>query len=77
CGICDVCCRKRAEQRATDEKAALRAHILRQLQDGLRNSYELDLAGFRPDGLEEVIDAMRAAGDIVLEGPLMKAVVRQ
>ncbi len=77
CGICDVCCRKRSEQRATDEKAALRAHILRQLQDGPRNSYELDLAGFRPDGLEEVIDAMRAAGDIVLEGPLMKAVVRQ
>lgn len=75
CGICDVCCRKRSEQRATDERAALRAHILRQLQDGPCNSYELDLAGFRPDGLEEVIDAMRAAGEIVLDGPLLRAVV--
>ena len=75
CGICDVCCRKRSEQRATDEKAALRAHILRQLKDGPRNSYDLDLAGFRPECLEDVIDAMRASGEITLDGPLLKAVV--
>ena len=75
CGICDVCCRKRAEQRVTDDKEALRLHILRQLKDGPRNSYELDLAGFRPDGLEDVIDAMRASGEITLDGPLLKAVV--
>ena len=75
CGICDVCCRKRAEQRVTDDKEALRLHILRQLKDGPRNSYDLDLAGFRPECLEDVIDAMRASGEITLDGPLLKAVV--
>lgn len=77
CGLCDVCCRKRAEAKVTDEKSALRRHILLQLQDGPRNIYELDLVGFRPDGLEAVVDEMRISGDVVLDGPIVRAVASE
>ena len=72
CGICDVCIRKREEPSLhADEKEALRKHILEQLREGPRNSYELDLGGFNPAILEEVIDGMRASGEISLDGPLL------
>ena len=71
CGICDVCRRKAEKALPEDEKEALRKHILDQLQEGPRNSYDLDLAGFNPNLLEEVIDRMRAAGEISFDGPLL------
>ena len=73
CGICDVCCRKNAQPLPEDEKEALRQHILAQLCEGPRNAYELDLAGFSPNLLEEVIDRMRALGEISFDGPLLSA----
>jgi hypothetical protein len=51
----------------------LRNHILGQLQKGPCNAFELDLAGFSPSLLEEVIDQMRAAGEISFDGPLLIA----
>ena len=76
CGICDVCRLRKEQAPQADASAALRSHILGQLQQGPRNSYELDLAGFDSGFLEEVIDRMRADGEIVSDGPLLKAVVR-
>lgn len=75
CGICDVCARRQEKPMVKDDDEALRSHILDQLRDGPRNSYDLDLAGFKLDNLEEVIDRMRAAGEIAFDGPLLKATV--
>ena len=72
CGICDVCCRKSERPLPEDEKEALRKHILAQLQDGPRNAYELDLAGFNSNLFEEVIDSLRASGEISFDGPMLK-----
>ena len=71
CGICDVCVQRKRQPASEDEKEALRRHILDQLQEGPRNSYELDLAGFNPNLLEDVIDRMRADGEISFDGPLL------
>ena len=71
CGICDVCARRKHQPVSEDEKEALRQHILGQLQDGPRNAYDIDLGGFKPDILEEVIDCMRSAGEISLDGPML------
>ena len=71
CGICDVCKRKAEKTLPENEKEALRNHILSQLQAGPLNSYELDLAGFNPNLLEEVIDRMRSAEEITFDGPLL------
>jgi ATP-dependent DNA helicase RecQ len=71
CGICDVCCRQNERPMPTDEKEALRQHILAQLQSGPRNAYELDLSGFNPNLFEEVIDRMRIDGEISFDGPLL------
>ena len=71
CGICDVCTQRKHQPASEEEKEALRKHILAQLQDGPRNSYDLDLAGFDANLLEEVIDRMRAAGEISFDGPLL------
>ena len=71
CGICDVCRRKAEKTLPENEKEALRRHILDQLQEGPRNSYELDLAGFNPNLLEDVIDRMRAAEEITFDGPML------
>lgn len=73
CGICDVCARRKRQPASEDEKEALRQHILGQLQEGPRNFYDLDLAGFDANILEEVIDRMRAAEEITFDGPLLKA----
>ena len=74
CGICDVCLRRKAlHSDLSDEKEALRRHILSQLQRGPVNSYELDLAGFGAAVFEEVIDAMRSSGEISFDGPLLSA----
>lgn len=75
CGICDVCTARKPKSQSEDAHEALRKHILSQLQDGPRNAFDLDFAGFDTNLLEEVIDRMRAAGDISLDGPLMKAEV--
>ena len=72
CGICDVCMRQTPQPQPKDAHEALRNHLLRQLQQGPRNSYDLDLAGFDPGLLEEVIDRMRADGEIIFDGPLLK-----
>ena len=72
CGICDVCRRRKGPSQPDEAYEALRLHILNQLREGPRNSYELDFAGFEPDLLEEVVDRMRADGEIVFEGPLLK-----
>lgn len=72
CGICDVCKRKSLQSQAKDEYEALRNHILGQLQQGPHSAFDLDLAGFNPGLLEEVIDRMRAAGEIFFDGPLLK-----
>ena len=71
CGICDVCAQRKHQPASEDEKEALRKHILSQLQAGPLNSYELDLAGFNPNLLEEVIDRMRSAEEITFDGPLL------
>ena len=79
CGICDVCIRRNEgllqpaedKQGSTIVKEALRNHILSQLREGPRNAYDLDLAGFNPAFLEEVIDGMRASGEIAFDGPLL------
>ena len=74
CGICDVCTRRKERKVSSeDEKEALRKHILAQLQQGPRNSYDLDLSGFNPNLLEEVIDSLRASGEISFDGPLLSA----
>ena len=75
CGICDVCCRKKEQPSSADDYAALRRHILQQLADGPRSVGELDIRGFSPDTVEEVVDRMRADGEIVFDGPQLKAVV--
>ena len=72
CGICDVCAQRKHQPAPEEEREALRKHILAQLQDGPRNSYDLDLAGFNPDILEEVIDRMRSAEEITFDGPMLK-----
>ena len=76
CGICDVCRHRKETAVAADEKEALRQHILGQLREGPRSAYELDLAGFNPELLERVIDHMRASGEILLEGMLLKLAAR-
>ncbi|MBR4130149.1 MAG: RecQ family ATP-dependent DNA helicase [Bacteroidaceae bacterium] len=73
CGICDVCKRKKGHSQPEEAYETLRLHILNQLREGPRNSYELDFAGFEAGLLEEVVDRMRANGEIVFEGPLLKA----
>ena len=75
CGICDVCTRHEKESVFADAYAALRQHILDQLQQGPLESYNLDLAGYDASLLESVIDRMRAAGEISLDGPLLKTTV--
>ncbi len=73
CGICDVCSGRESQRPSEDECAALRSHILAQLQQGPLNSYNLDLGGFNPACLETVIDRMRANGEIVFDGSLLRA----
>ena len=75
CGICDVCTYHQ-KQTSPDAYAALRLHILRQLQQGPLESYNLDLAGYDSSLLESVIDRMRANGEIVFDGPFLKAMFR-
>jgi len=72
CGICDVCKSRVQHPTSEDAHKALRIHILGQLRHGPRNAYDLDLAGFSSSLLEEVIDRMRAAGEIYFDGPLLK-----
>jgi len=61
----------------TDEAfAALRQHILSQLQQGPLNAYDLDLTGFSSNLLEVTIDRMRADGEIVFDGPLLKTTIK-
>ena len=74
CGICDVCKRRVQSPQPEDAHEALRSHILNQLQQGPRNAFDLDLAGFDANLIEEVIDQMRAAGDISFDGPMLKVV---
>ena len=74
CGICDVCTHRQI-QISSDAYAALRLHILGQLQQGPLESYNLDLAGYDSSLLESVIDHMRAAGEISFDGPFLKAMV--
>ena len=71
CGICDVCAQRKHQPASEDEKEALRKHILAQLQEGPRKSYDLDLVGFDANILEEVIDRMRSAEEITFDGPLL------
>ena len=72
CGICDVCIRRNEGlSQPAEGKEALRNHILSQLREGPRNAYDLDLGGFNPALLEEVIDGMRASGEIAFDGPLL------
>ena len=73
CGICDVCTGRKSQPQTESAQEALRNHILGQLQKGPCNAFELDLAGFNPGLLEEVIDQMRAAGEISFDGPLLIA----
>ena len=75
CGICDVCARRSGQTPPKENYAALRSHILSQLQQNPCNPYDIDISGFNPDILEEVIDQMRAAGEIYFEGPLLKAAI--
>ena len=72
CGICDVCKRREGRPQTEDAYAALRSHILGQLRQAPLHPFELDLAGFDSGCLEQVIDLMRAAGEITFEGPLLK-----
>ena len=76
CGICDVCLRQKAQPPLPDEYSALRLHILSQLQEGPLNSYDLDLSGFSASHLEEVIDRMRADGEISFDGPLLRTTIK-
>ena len=76
CGICDVCSSRERESVSADAYAALRLHILGQLQQGPLESYNLDLAGYDAALLESVIDHMRAAGEIFSDGPFLKTMVR-
>ena len=75
CGICDVCTRHEKESVSADAYAALRQHILAQLQQGPLRSYNLDLTGYDSALLESVIDHMRAVGEIVSDGPFLKTTV--
>ena len=68
CGICDVCLRRKAQPPMPEEDKALRLHILSQLQDGPLDSCRLDVAGFSQSHVEEVIDRMRADGEIAFDG---------
>ncbi|MBO7138853.1 MAG: RecQ family ATP-dependent DNA helicase [Bacteroidaceae bacterium] len=76
CGICDVCSSRERASVSADAYAALRLHILGQLQQGPLESYSLDLAGYDAALLESVIDHMRAAGEISSDGPFLKTAVR-
>ena len=73
CGICDICTGREAPHQQEDAHEALRRHILGQLRNGPRNAFELDLAGFDDSILEDVIDKMRASGEITFDGPLLTA----
>ena len=73
CGICDVCTSRQPKPQPQDAHEALRQHILQQLRQGPCNCYDLNLAGFDTSLLEEVIDRMRAAGDISFDGTLLIA----
>ena len=55
-----------------DASAALRQHILGQLEQGPLEPYKLDLAGYDAALLESVIDCMRAAGEITFDGLFLK-----
>lgn len=76
CGICDVCLRREEQSPLNDEYQALRLHILRQLQDGPVNSCDLDVSGVDPVCMETTIDRMRADGELVFDGMLLKTDVR-
>ncbi len=76
CGICDVCRRRQEQTPSVGAYDAMRRHILAQLQQGPRLAYELDLAGFRAEHLEAVIDRMRAEGEIASDGMLLRALPR-
>lgn len=73
CGVCDVCKGRPVSSQPEEAYEALRLHLLRQLRQGPRNAYELDLTGFDANLLEVVIDRMRAAGEIFLDGPMLSA----
>ena len=73
CGICDVCKQRGSQPQAQSAYEAMRSHILRQLQQGPRNAYDLDLTGFDVRLFEEVIDGMRAAGEVSFDGPMLSA----
>lgn len=76
CGICDVCTSRAAARGlsvSADASAALRLHILHQLQQGPLEPYNLDLVGYDSALLESVIDRMRAAGEIYFDGPFLKS----
>jgi len=78
CGICDVC-RARAEQAhapSGETHAALRRHILDQLCQGPVNACDLDFSGYDVECLEEVIDRMRADGEIACDGMTLKVTVK-
>ena len=72
CGICDVCTQGRRKPVPADASAALRQHILGQLEQGPLEPYKLDLAGYDAALLESVIDRMRAAGEITFDGLFLK-----
>jgi ATP-dependent DNA helicase RecQ len=79
CGICDVCTSRTAEGKQSvdaDVSAALRLHILSQLQEGPLEPYNLDLVGYDAALLESVIDRMRAAGEIIFDGPFLKTTLQ-
>ena len=73
CGICDVCTARGQQTHPRDAAEDLRRHILGRLQQGPCNAFDLNLAGFNPDIVEQVIDQMRAAGEISLDGPMLIA----
>ena len=72
CGICDVCRRKKEQKTPENACAALRSHILGQLQEGPLKPYDLDLGDFNPNLLETVIDRMRADGEITYDGLFLR-----
>ena len=73
CGVCDVCKVRPVSSLSEEACEALRLHLLRQLRQGPRNAYELDLTGFDATLLEVVIDRMRASGEIFMDGPMLSA----
>lgn len=73
CGCCDVCRRKEEHrQPAVDAREALRRCILGQLREGPKAASDLNLAGHDASLLEDVVDAMRASGEITFCGSMLK-----